>query len=804
MRYSHTTIEKKWRAKWAKNKKLSAASDSSKKPKRYVLDMFPYPSGEGFHVGHPLGYTASDIYSRFLRMSGWNVLHPMGWDAFGLPAENFAIKHKVQPAKVVKQNILNFRKQMDAIGFAYDWSREINTTDPDYYKWTQWIFLKLFENGLAYEAELPINFCPSCKTGLANEEVVDGACERCGTKVVQKKLRQWVLKITVYADRLLADLDGLDWPERIIAMQKNWIGRSEGAEIVFKLNVPGQSDNQTVKVFTTRPDTLFGATFIAVAPEHAEMWQNAGWKASEEVKKFITEELARRAKADRSPETEKRGVFSGVTAINPANQKEIPVWVVNYVLADVGTGAIMAVPAHDERDFVFAQKYNLPIEMVICPNYPEPICPVLEEAYEGTGHLVGSGKFDGLESEKAKKAITEFVGGKMMAQYKLRDWNFSRQRYWGEPIPIIRCTNCGNVPLAEKDLPLKLPNVKNYEPTGTGESPLAAIDKWVNVKCPNCKGPAKRETNTMPQWAGSCWYYLRYLDPKNKKKLVDPKKEKYWMAPAGVDVYVGGAEHAVLHLLYARFWHKFLYDIGVVSTKEPFHKLMNQGLMMGENGEKMSKSRGNVVTVKSVLDQQGADVLRMYEMFMGPFEDAKAWDTKSIVGIRRFVERVYALREKADKKVKDADVLLHKTIKKVTEDIEGFKFNTAISAMMVLLNDFEKRERVSAKSFAEFVKLLAPFAPFITEELWSVVGKKSSVHVEKWPAYDEKLTVEEEFDLVVQVNGRVRDVLRLARGISEADATKRALLSEKVLKFLEGKPPKKTIFVKDRLMNLIV
>ena len=802
MKYDHTKIEKKWRLAWAKQKKLYAADEKSKKPKYYVLDMFPYPSGEGFHVGHPLGYTASDIYSRFLRMHGYNVLHPMGWDAFGLPAENYAIKHKVHPAQVVKQNITNFRKQMDAIGFSYDWSREINTTDPEYYKWTQWIFLKLFEKELAYEAELPINFCPSCKTGLANEEVVDGKCERCGTPVIQKKMRQWVLKITAYADRLLADLEGLDWPEKIIAMQRNWIGRSEGAEIVFKLKVPGQPDTHRVKAFTTRPYTLFGATFVAIAPELAQKWLNVGWQASEEVKKFISDELARKVKADYTPDTEKRGVFSGVTAVNPANGKEIPVWVVNYVLADVGTGAIMAVPAHDQRDFEFAQKFNLPIEMVICPNYPEPVCPVLEKAHEGGGHLVGSGKFDGMESEKAKKAITEFVGGTTTVKYKLRDWIFSRQRYWGEPIPVIRCKNCGNVPLAEKDLPLKLPNVKNYEPTGTGESPLAAIEKWVNVKCPKCKGPAKRETNTMPQWAGSCWYYLRYLDPKNKKKLVDPKKEKYWMAPAGVDVYVGGAEHAVLHLLYARFWHKVLYDIGVVSTKEPFRKLMNQGLMMGENGEKMSKSKGNVVTVKEVLETHGADVLRMYEMFMGPFEDAKAWDTKSIIGIRRFVERIHALREKVSKKEKAPNALLHKTVKKVTEDIKEFKFNTAISAMMILLNDFEKRPTISAASFEMFVKILAPFAPYCAEELWSALGKKKSVHLEAWPQYDPALVKEEEFDLVIQVNGKTRGTVKARKGISEEEA--KALAQEKVSQTHAGAEVKKVFFVQDRLINCIV
>ncbi|MBI3685316.1 leucine--tRNA ligase [Candidatus Azambacteria bacterium] len=940
-RYDHNTIEKRWRNAWAKNKKLYAAPDTGKKPRAYVLDMFPYPSGEGLHVGHTVGETATDIYSRFLRMNGYNVLHPMGWDAFGLPAENYAIKHKVHPAKVVKKNVANFRKQMDAIGFSYDWSREINTTDPGYYKWTQWIFLQMFKRGLAYEAEAPINFCPSCKTGLANEEVVDGKCERCGTQVIRKKIRQWILKITQYAERLLHDVDALDWPERIKAMQRNWIGKSEGAQVDFKLHHerqthtvfaivnekgevliekrksgrfegkwlfpagkieeddsnmvraalreigeetslrqedleyrgflghfhsrPGEKENMLllvfglkngkasrvqpktaaelrwqsvralpedhgdevfaemfarvknhvstghifsslISVFTTRADTLFGATYVVLAPEHPLLEGNTlGIENVQEVREYV-QQAKNKSEIERTSEArEKTGVrLKGVQAVNPATKEKLPMFVADYVLGGYGTGAIMAVPAHDQRDFEFAQKFGLPVKMVVCPNYPEPICPILEKAYEGAGHLVGSGTFDGMESEKAKTAITKSVGGTTTVKYKLRDWIFSRQRYWGEPIPLVKCPRCGVVPVPEKDLPVKLPTVASYEPTGTGESPLAAIEKWVRTKCPKCKGPAKRETNTMPQWAGSCWYYLRYLDPKNKKKLADAKKEKQWM-PVGM--YVGGAEHAVLHLLYARFWHKFLYDIGVVSTKEPFQKLLNQGLILGPDGQKMSKSRGNVINPDDIVSAYGADVLRMYEMFMGPFEDNKAWDIKSIIGIRRFVERAYRIISKPaslKKENSEFERLLHKTIKKVTEDIEQFHFNTAISAMMVLLNEMEKQNQLSVASRESFVKLLAPFAPFLAEELWRPLGNKKSVHGEAWPKHDPKLIAEEEFDLVIQVNGRVRDVVKAHKGISEQNARMAALQSEKVKKFTEGKEIKKAIFVKDRLINVIV
>lgn len=823
MSYNHQKIEKKWRNMWAKNKKLYATQENSKRPHAYVLDMFPYPSAEGFHVGHPLGYTATDVYARFLRMSGYNVLHPMGWDAFGLPAENYAIKHKIHPTEVVKKNVENYKKQMDALGLSYDWSREVDTSDPKYYKWTQWIFLKLFEMGLAYEAELPINFCPSCKTGLANEEVVNGACERCGTEVVQKKLRQWVLRITTYAERLLADLNGLDWPEKIIAMQRNWIGKSEGALIKFTVESLQLKVGESLDVFTTRPDTLFGATYMVIAPEHSIVQRlESSIQNLKEVDEYVKKSGARTERERISEVKVKTGVeIKGIKAINPVNNQEIPIFISDYVLMGYGTGAIMAVPAHDQRDFEFAQKFDLPIKMVICPNYPAPICPILGKAYEGNGYLVSSGKFDGLEPEKAKKAIMEFVGGKIVVKYKLRDWIFSRQRYWGEPIPIIRCAQCGNVPVAEKDLPLRLPNVKNYEPTGTGESPLEAIEKWVKIKCPKCKGLARRETNTMPQWAGSCWYYLRYIDPKNKKTLVNPKKEQYWMGSVGhdkgiggVDMYVGGAEHAVLHLLYARFWHKVLYDIGIVSTKEPFKKLINQGMMLGANGEKMSKSRGNVITVESVLQEHGADVLRMYEMFMGQFEDVKVWDTKSIVGIRRFMERVYRLITNCQTKGGVTAIddklgrLIHKTIKKVTEDIKDFHFNTAISALMILLNEMEKQSQLSIIHCQLLIKLLSPFAPHLSEELWQEMKGSSktfkSVHQEKWPTFSQELLKEQIITLIIQINGKLRDTVEIDSSTLESEIDQIALSRPKIKVLLSGALPRKIFKVKNNLINLVL
>ncbi|MBI5913056.1 class I tRNA ligase family protein [Candidatus Azambacteria bacterium] len=1152
MSYDHKKLARKWARAWVKNKKLYAAQDGSKKPKRYVLDMFPYPSGEGLHVGHTEGEVATDIYARFLRMQGYNVLHPMGWDAFGLPAENFAIKNKVHPAKVVKKNVANFKKQMDAVGLGYDWAREINTTDPDYYRWTQWIFLKLFERGLAYEAEVPINFCPSCKTALANEEVVgNGVCERCGTVVERRNLRQWMLKITTYADRLLKDLDGLEWSEQLKSMQRNWIGRSEGAELDFRVyhekqdkvlfacinekgetllerrkggafagkwlfpggkieredtdmvqaamreieeeagfgardveylgflgyfhpkagkgNIPllvfrmkkknakpaantghelkwqsvdempkeyghdefvemfegvrdavktGRVFPSAVSVFTTRADTLYGATYAVLAPEHPLVQENIlGIENYKEVSAYV---VAAKNKSDLERTAEAKGKtgvrLEGVKAVNPANGRAIPVYVADYVLGGYGTGAVMAVPAHDERDFAFAQAHGLPIEDVVvsadanciivhgspqkdrrqeagylpdnerhwlpwlketmeargvktfAPSMPTPWAPRHEEwkkefeklpvgeqsilvghsaacsflmrwlgerkrkvkkliliapskvlkgeetarleelyafdidasvrtladdieiivadddidrikesarlfgealgvkplwlphgghftflamgthefpealaaatrmkkAFTDDGVLIRSGKFTGMTSAVARTEIVRFVKGKEVVNYKLHDWIFARQRYWGEPFPLVFCECCadevksqkskvksstfskgellnpGWIAVPEKQLPVKLPNVKSYEPSGTGESPLAKIDTWVKTKCPRCGGPARRETNTMPQWAGSCWYYLRFMDPKNKKALVDPKKEKYW---SPVDVYVGGAEHAVLHLLYARFWHKVLYDIGIVSKKEPFHKLINQGLILGPDKQKMSKSKGNVINPITIVDQHGADVLRMYEMFMGPLEDAKPWDTQGIAGIVRFLERVHkivrataGIKKATPAKSQNSELerSVHKTIKKATEDIEHFHFNTAISALMILLNEMEKQSQMSKINCQMFVLLLAPFAPFLAEEMWEILGKKGSVHAQTWPKFDKKLVVENMFDLVIQINGKVRDVVRVQKGISESEAMQQATASENVKKHIEGKEICKKIFVPDRLINIII
>ncbi|MEK7654590.1 MAG: leucine--tRNA ligase [Patescibacteria group bacterium] len=762
MKYDFKKIEKKWQKEWAKGEyKLWHASDGSKKPKQYVLDMFPYPSGEGLHVGHVEGYTASDIYSRFLRMNGYNVLHPMGWDAFGLPAENYAIKKKIHPSIVVKNNVKNFTRQLKSLGFSYDWQREINTTDPDYYKWTQWIFLQLFKKGLAYEAEIPVNWCPNDKTVLANEEVIDGGCERCGTKVERKKLKQWILKITAYADRLLADLDGLDWPERVKEMQRNWIGRSEGALLKFPITC-NRPYSGALEIFTTRPDTIAGVTYMVVAPEHpliAELGEHI--ENLSEVKKYI-EKAKNKSDRERQENKEKTGIaLKGVKAVNPWNKKETPIWVSDYVLMNYGTGAIMAVPQHDERDREFAEKFKLPI-------IDEPLLP---------------------NEEVIKK-----VGGQKKINYKLRDWIFSRQRYWGEPIPIIKCPTCGNVGVPEADLPVTLPKVKNYEPTGEAESPLAGIAKWVKVKCPQCGEWAKRETNTMPQWAGSCWYYLRYLDPSSRESLVVGSKEKHWMP---VDLYLGGIEHAVLHLLYARFWHKVLFDIGAVSTKEPFMKLVNQGLILGPDGHKMSKSKGNVVNPDEMIEQFGADSLRLYEMFMGPLEDAKPWDPRGIVGLFRFLQRVNSLSVVGVTISSAIERALHQTIKKVTEDIKEFHFNTAISALMVLSNKMESLN-------PEFVKLLFPFAPHLAQELWSRMGNKTFLDEEPWPTWDEKMIQEDEFELIIQVNGKMRDKFMASRGISQAEAEKSALAREAVKKWIPDGQPKKAVFVKDRLINFII
>jgi len=768
MNYDHKFIEKKWQ-----ERESFEVEEDSTKPKFYCLDMFPYPSGVGLHVGHPRGYIASDIVSRYKRMQGFNVLHPMGWDTFGLPAENYAIKTGVHPKITVAENVAKFKAQLKQLGLSYNWSREINTTDPSYYKWTQWIFLRMFEQGLAYEQVLPINWCPSCKTGLANEEVVAGKCERCGANVTKKNIRQWVLKITKYADRLLEDLDLLDWPEKIKEMQRNWIGKSYGADVLFKLN-----NGKEVKVFTTRPDTLFGVTLLILSPEHPLVESVLSELDNKQDVINYLEETKNKSDIERMEE--KTGVpLSGLFAINPVNGKQIPVWIANYILSSYGYGAIMSVPAHDQRDYEFAKKYGLEIIEVVSGG---------ELPYTGEGVLVNSGSFNGIKSSKAKdKIIEEFDSVTKSINYKLRDWVFSRQRYWGEPIPLIHCEKCGIVP--EENIPLELPEVENYQPTGTGESPLAAIKEWVNVKCPKCGGDAKRETNTMPQWAGSCWYYLRFIDPDNDNALVDPQKEKYFQP---VDLYIGGSEHAVLHLLYARFWHKFLYDIGVVSTKEPFLKLKNQGLIMAYDGQKMSKSKGNTVSPDEMIEKYGADSLRLYEMFLGPFEESVAWNDNGLIGTRRFLEKVWSINL-VEGNIEDR--LLHQTIKKVTKDIEEFKFNTAISSMMILINEWVKTG-TSRENFDLFLKLLYPFAPHISQELM----KDSDL---SWPQFSEFLVEDDVTTIAIQVNGKFRDSVQLAKGLNQQEVENIVLEREKVKKWVSGSI-KKVVFIPDKLINILV
>lgn len=983
--YDHKKVEAKWQKTWkqkgvykAKDGKRTANGEAEP-PKAYVLDMFPYPSGEGLHVGHPKGYIATDVYSRFKKMNGFNVLHPMGWDAFGLPAENFAIKNKTHPRKAVEKNIKRYKEQLSIIGYNYDWSREINTTDPKYYKWTQWIFLKMFERGLAFQSFEPINWCPSCQTGLANEDLEDGKCERCGSTVEKRPMRQWVLKITDYAERLLADLCPLNWPESIKESQRNWIGKSDGTEIGFQIKFEGGQKPGLIPVFTTRPETIFGATALIFSPEH--LWvrlaldpDHKGVLKNADVVRAYVQKVTKNTEIERTnAQTEKTGIkLESVWAVNPANNEKIPVFVADYVLATHGTGAVMAVPAHDERDHAFAEKYKLPIRQVVIPNiidkrnppvagkkvverknihaivkdpktgkylalkwkkfnwltFPmggmEPgedaataatrevreetgftnlkLVKVLDgevraeyfaahkdenrvayttavvfelvdhkqdeidekeradheitwieesqinyenmthaesniwrerlilgkKVYTGEGLLMNSGKFNGHSSENARKEIVESVGGKMVTKYKLRDWVFSRQRYWGEPIPVIHCEKCGVVPVPEKDLPVKLPEVKNYEPTGTGESPLAAIEKWVNVKCPKCGDKhAKRETNTMPQWAGSCWYYLRYMDPKNSSALVDPKLEKYW---APVDVYVGGAEHATRHLIYARFWHKFLHDIGVVSTSEPFTRLHNVGLILAEDGRKMSKRFGNVINPDDIVKTYGADTFRVYEMFMGPFSQASAWDTKSIMGSRRFVERVWRIvdgYQSQNSKSRNSSVgtqnpatgqttptpatlerTLHSTIAKVTANIESFSFNTAISALMILSREFENAiqagQKISKNEIEIFLQLVAPFTPHIADELWQEIGNKKSVYLSLWPVFDPAKIVADTVKIAIQVNGKVRDEIEIENGLDEDQVREQVLAREGVKKWLNGGVPKRFVYVKNRLVSIVV
>ncbi len=824
-------IDKKQQARWEKEK-LFASPRMPKGKKFYCLDMFPYPSGAGLHVGHPEGYTASDILTRYKLMNGFDVLHPMGWDAFGLPAENYAIATGIHPAVTTHKNIDNFRRQIKSLGLAYDWDREINTTDPSYYKWTQWIFLQLFKKGLAYESIVPINWCPSCKTGLANEEVFNGKCERCGHTIERKMLRQWMLKITAYAERLLEDLQGLDWPESTLAMQKNWIGKSKGAEVIFQID--GTKDKLTV--FTTRPDTLFGATYMVVSPEHPILQRIVTPQQKDAVAAYQAQAASKSDLERADLNKEKTGVFTGAYAINPVNGKKIPVWTSDYVLMGYGTGAIMAVPAHDERDYAFAKKFGLEIIEVIKSDKG-----VKEEAFTGDGELINSGFLNGLRVRESKAKMIEWLKEKGFGQgktmYKLRDWVFARQRYWGEPIPLVHCEKCGVVPLPEDQLPLVLPDMKNFEPSGTGESPLANATEWVNTTCPKCGGPAKRETNTMPQWAGSCWYYLRYMDPHNDKALVDPEIEK---AYGPVDCYIGGAEHAVLHLLYARFWHKVLYDLGVVHTKEPFQKLRHQGMILAfsyrdklgayhgydeidfKDGkaflkttgeelspmiEKMSKSKKNVINPDDILSQYGADAFRMYEMFMGPFEASKPWDMKGIEGVTRFLRRIMAWNENVKlttaSNPKEIEILKNKTVAKVTEDIETFHFNTAISSLMVMFNEISKLDAISQDTFETFLKLLHPFAPHITEEIWQTSGHSGFLVKQPWPKADADLIAQEMVEVAVQVNGKVRDRLKIAANASKEEMEKAALSSEKIKRNLEGMEIKKIIVVPARIVSIM-
>lgn len=946
--YDHKKIEKKWQGVWDKSK-IYQAKDGDKRKKFYGLIEFPYPSGAGLHVGHIRSNTAMDIISRKRRMEGYNVLYPIGWDAFGLPTENYAIKTGIHPEKVTKTNTDVFRKQLKEVGFGFDWSREVNTTDPAYYKWTQWIFLQMFKKGLAYKKKTEINWCQSCKIGLANEEVVNGVCERCGGSVVKKEKEQWMLAITKYADRLDKDLDDVDYLEKIKIGQRNWIGKSEGSEIEFKI----KDREEKIKVFTTRADTIFGATYVVLAPEHElvqKLFKDIANK--KEVEDYI-KQIRNKTDIDRTAEDkEKTGIeLSGIKAINPANNDEIPVWIADYVLVQYGTGAVMAVPAHDERDFQFAKKYNLPIKRVVEPKfvvkdgdaayrdnepsiYRECVCAVVRnpkddkylciswkdhkmhglvtggiddgegivetakrEVYEETGYkniklvkdpqfalqtffyhrvkkvnrharfqylflelideekdliseeesklhdvvwlskeeiksfftvaegeftsnlinnpdyihtedgiLHSSGKFDNLDSENARKEITKFVGGKIVTKYKLRDWVFSRQRYWGEPIPIINCPKCGYVPVPEKELPIVLPKVKSYVPTDNGESPLATISKWVNTKCPKCKGLAKRETDTMPNWAGSSWYYLRYTDPKNKKEFAAKNKLKYWTP---VDWYNGGMEHVTLHLLYSRFWHKFLYDLKLVPTKEPYKKRTAHGMILAEGGEKMSKSKGNTIDPKDIVATYGADTLRIYEMFIGPFDQTVVWNTNSIIGSRRFLERVWRIGEKVaiqkNKVVSNQSfvTLLHKTIKKITEDIESMSFNTAISSMMILVNEMEKNE-MTKEDFKMFLQILSPFAPHITEDIWSAMGEKKSIHISEWPKWDKKKIIDETVKIAIQVNGKVRSEIMVSKDITEKDIKDLVLKDKNTIAWIEGKELKRFIYVPGRIINIVV
>ena len=817
VKYNHKTIEKKWQGFWDKNKVFEVKEDNTKK-KFYGLIEFPYPSGDGLHTGHLRSNTAMDIICRQRRMAGYNVLYPIGFDAFGLPAENYAIKVGVKPQISIAKNIKTFTKQLKESGFSFDWSRVFSTTDPEYYKWTQWIFVQLFKQGLAYKKKENINWCISCKIGLANEEVVNGACERCGGEVVMKEKEQWLLKITKYADRLIDDLDKVDYLERIKTQQINWIGKSVGAEVRFKITTPARSADLAtppskggdyLPVFTTRPDTLFGATFMVIAPEHELISKIKNQLTNYlEVEEYINQAKKKTTLERVDLNKEKTGVeLKGIKAINPVAGKEIPIWVADYVMMGYGTGAIMAVPGHDGRDYEFARKYGLPVIEVVKPINNQELRiknQKLRECFEGEGMAINSGEFNGLTTREFKEKMTRWLEkkglGKKTVNYKLRDWIFSRQRYWGEPIPMINCEKCGWVAVAEKDLPVELPDIDDFMPTDEGDSPLAKIESFVKVQCPQCGGKAKRETDVMPNWAGSNWYFLRYTDPKNKKALAAPEKLKHWTP---VDWYNGGMEHTTLHLLYSRFIYKFLYDIGAVPKEcgaEPYKKRTAHGMILGEGGAKMSKSKGNVINPDNYIKKYGADTLRVYEMFMGPFDAAIIWEDKSVVGVRRFLDKVWKLQEK----VKDIKRLIHQSIKKVGEDIEKMRFNTAVSQLMILVNEMEKEEEIPVDDFKILVLLLSPFAPHMAEELWQMLGNKKTITYEPWPKYDESLLKEEEIELVVQVNGKVRDKIKVLADITEDEAKSKALESEKIQKWLDGRAPKKVIYIKGKLVSVVV
>ena len=799
--YNYAQIEKKWQDIWDE-KQTFAAKDDYSLPKFYGLVEFPYPSGQGLHVGHPRSYTAIDIVCRKKRLEGYNVLYPMGWDAFGLPTENFAIKNHIHPAEVTKKNIANFKRQLKSLGFSFDWSREINTTDPSYYKWTQWIFLQLYKKGLAYKKKMSVNWCTSCKCVLANEEVVNGHCERCGSEVIHKEKSQWMLKITDYAEKLLEGLDDVDFIERVKTQQRNWIGRSYGTQVKFSTNI-----GDTFEVFTTRADTLFGVTYMVMSPEHPLIQKWADKITNMDEVSAYKQEAAKKSDFERTElAKDKTGVkINGVTAINPVNGKEIPIFIADYVLISYGTGAIMAVPAHDTRDWEFAKKFNLPIIEVVAGGEDVQKAPYTECA---AGKLVNSGFLDGMSVEEAKKAIQNWLKernlGELKTNYKLRDWVFSRQRYWGEPIPIVHCEKCGYVPLPESELPLVLPNVDSYEPTDNGESPLAKMTDWVNTTCPHCGGPAKRETDTMPQWAGSSWYFLRYCDPHNDKELASPEALKYWTP---VDWYNGGMEHTTLHLLYSRFWHKFLYDIGAVPTPEPYAKRTSHGMILGENGEKMSKSRGNVVNPDEIVRDYGADTMRLYEMFIGDFEKAAPWSQSSIKGSKRFLDKIWALSDKltdGDDYRPELESAFHRTIKKVTEDIEGLKMNTAIAALMSLLNDIQSQGGINRAEFKTYLILINPFAPHITEELWQQAGFKGMLNEAEWPAYDESKCADSTVEIAVQVNGRIKVRINVAADIPAADAIAAAKRESAVAELTEGKSIVKELYVPKKLVNIVV